>query len=101
MTLLTSIATFVFSKTNAVLFTQILGIVFVLASATLNSKIADILRQFEDTWQKTLRVLSFLGGLTYYPLMYWILMGMEMGLLSTLLLTGVKMIYPLGFRSIM
>lgn len=90
MTLLMSLATFVFSKTNAILFMQMTGIAFMLAIAYLNMKIAEIIFQKQDQQQHGfIKTVSFLGGFAYYPLAYWSLMGMETGLLAALLLASI------------
>ncbi len=89
MTLLMSISTLLFSKTNAVLSIQISGIFFMLAVAYFNMRIAGHIFQFADYRRAFIKVLSFLFGLSYYPLAYWSLMGMETGLFSVLLLLSV------------
>jgi hypothetical protein len=90
MTLLMSLATFVFDKSTAVLFIQVLGIGFMLAIAVVAMKIADHIFQNENhQHQSFLRILSFFCALSYYPLAYWSLMGMETGLLTLLLLLGI------------
>lgn len=90
MTLLMSLATLVFDKVTAVLFIQISGVGFMLAIAFVTMKIADHIFQNDDCQHLScLRILSFLCALSYYPLAYWSLMGMETGLLTLLLLLGI------------
>lgn len=90
MTLLMSLATLVFDKSTAVLFIQISGAGFMLAIAFVTMKISDHIFQNEDgQCQSFFRVLSFFCALSYYPLAYWSLMGMETGLLTLLLLLGI------------
>jgi len=90
MTLLMSFATLLFDKSNSALFVQILGAGFMLANAFLTMKIADHMIQDEGYQSQVLvRVLSFFCVLSYYPLVYWSLMGMETGLMALLLLLGV------------
>ena len=90
MTLLMSIATLVFDKSNAVLAMQITGIIFLLAIAYATMRIADhFIRHQVPRYQTLLRILAFLCPLLYYPLAYWSLMGMETGLLTLLCLLGV------------
>ena len=90
MTLLMSLATLVFEKSTAVLFIQISGAGFMLAIALAAMKIADHIFQNENRQRQSfLRVLSFFCALSYYPLVYWSLMGMETGLLTLLLLLGI------------
>lgn len=90
MTLLMSLATLVFDKSTAVLSIQISGAGFMLAIAFVTMKISDHIFQNEDgQCQSFFRVLSFFCALSYYPLAYWSLMGMETGLLTLLLLLGI------------
>jgi arabinofuranosyltransferase len=85
-----SFATLVFDKSTAVLFIQILGVGFMLAIAYVTMQIADYIIPHENYQNRTLiRVLSFLFALSYYPLAYWSLMGMETGLLTLLVLLGI------------
>lgn len=90
MTLLMSIATLVFDKSNAVLSIQITGVVFMLAIAYVTMRITGHFIQYQSPRHQTLlRVCAFLCPLLYYPLAYWSLMGMETGLLTLLCLLGV------------
>lgn len=90
MTLLMSLATLVFDKSTAALFIQISGAGFMLAIAFVIMKISDHIFQNEDSQRQSFfRVLSFFCALSYYPLAYWSLMGMETGLLTLLLLLGI------------
>jgi arabinofuranosyltransferase len=89
MTLLMSFATLVFDKSTAALFVQVLGVGFMLAIAFVTLRISDHIFQHNNQPQSLFRILSFLCALSYYPLLYWSLMGMETGLLTLLLLLGV------------
>jgi len=90
MTLLMSIATLAFDKSNAVLFMQVSGAVLMLAIAFVSMRIAGhIVQDAPPQRQIPVRVLSFFCALSYYPLTYWSIMGMETGLLTLLLLLGV------------
>jgi hypothetical protein len=90
MTLLMSLSTLVFDKSTAVLFIQISGAGFMLAIAFVTMKISDHIFQNENyQHQSFFRVLSFFCALSYYPLAYWSLMGMETGLLTLLLLLSI------------
>ncbi|HSL45382.1 MAG TPA: hypothetical protein VK897_18255 [Anaerolineales bacterium] len=92
MTLLMSLITSIFDKTMAVLFIQVLGVGFMLAIAYISMKIADhiVLEDHKSEYQKALiRILAFAFSLLYYPLAYWSIMGMETGVLTLLLLTGI------------
>jgi len=90
MTLFMSIGTLLFDKSAAVLFVQIFGVVFMLISGFLSMNIADLIVEETSLQTKSIiRVLALLCTLLYYPLIYWSLMGMETGLLTVLLLSGV------------
>ncbi len=89
MTLLMSLPTLVFDKVDAVLAVQIVGIVFVLVNASLIMSIAEHLVSGQERYRRLFLVLAFLCALSYYPLVYWTLMGMETGLLAVLLSLGV------------
>lgn len=90
MTLLMAVPALVLDKSAAVLFVQIAGVGFMLGTAWLSLRIADhILRGQGGGAGALTRVLTFGFSLAYYPLAYWSLMGMETGLLTVLLLSGV------------
>jgi len=85
MTLIMALPTLIFDKVDAVLAVQILGIVFMLVNAYLVMSIADHLVSGQERYRQLFQVLAFLCALSYYPLLYWSLMGMETGLLAVLL----------------
>src|SRR5918998_2414845 len=89
MTLLMSLPTLLFDKVGAVLAVQILGIVFMLVNAYLVMSIADQLLSGQERYRRLFQVLAFLCALSYYPLVYWSLMGMETGLVAVLLSLSV------------
>lgn len=90
MTLLMSLATLVFGKSTAALSIQILGVGCMLAIAYTSMTLADHIVPNENRERQGLaRVLSFFCALSYYPLVYWSLMGMETGLLTLLLLLAI------------
>src|SRR5918998_6930182 len=89
MTLLMSLATLVFDKVDAVLAVQIAGVVFVLINAYVIMSIAKHLVAGQERYRRLFLALAFLCALSYYPLAYWTLMGMETGLLAVLLSLGV------------
>lgn len=90
MVLLMSLATLFFNKVSAVLFIQILGAVFMLAIAFTTMKICSHLPLNDNNQSHSfLKILAFFCALSYYPLAYWSLMGMETGLLTLLLLLAV------------
>jgi arabinofuranosyltransferase len=94
MTLIMSVATLVFSKSIAVLSIQILGVVFMLLVAFLTMQIADhVLQEVDERLRIFVRILAFISGVAYYPLVYWSLMGMETGLLTVLLLSGLLLAF--------
>jgi arabinofuranosyltransferase len=85
MTLLMSLPTLLLNKADAVLAIQVVGIVFVLVNAFLITSIAKHLVSGQGRYRRLFLVLAFLCALSYYPLAYWTLMGMETGLLAVLL----------------
>lgn len=90
MTLLMALPTLLFDKVDAVLAVQVLGIVFVLVNAYLVMLIADqLVRGQEERYRRLFVALAFLCALSYYPLVYWSLMGMETGLVAVLLSLSV------------
>jgi hypothetical protein len=89
MTLLMSLPSLVFDKVDAVLAIQVLGVVFVLVNAYLITSIAEHLVSGQEHYRRLFLALAFLCALSYYPLVYWTLMGMETGLLAVLLSLGV------------
>lgn len=90
MTLLMSLSALFFDKATAVLSIQIWGILFMLAIAFTSMRIADHFIQHEsERSQSLVRVIVFFCTLTYYPLIFWSLLGMETGLQTLLCLLGV------------
>ena len=92
MTLLMAFPSWILDKSNAVLFIQILGMGFMLAIAFTSMEISDhiIPTGSSQAPNRTfIRVLTFFCALSYYPLVYWSLMGMETGLLSLLTLSAI------------
>ena len=90
LTLIMSLVTLIFDKSSSVLIIQALNVVIMLAIAYVNMKISDYAIPQELLQHHTfIRILSFLGILFYYPLVYWSLMGMETGLLTLLLLLSI------------
>jgi len=92
MVLVMSIGTFLFSKSGAVLSVQVFGVIITIINATLASLISrQIFRQFIEDYKaiKFLSLFVFVGTISYYPLLYWSLMGMETSLLAFLLLFSV------------
>ena len=86
MTLIMALPTLAFDKVGAVLTVQILNIGFMLVNAYLVMLIADhLLSGWEERYRRLFLALAFLCALSYYPLVYWSLMGMETGLVAVLL----------------
>lgn len=99
MTLVMSLATLAFDKSTAVLSIQILGIGFMLSIAYVTMKIADYIFQDNSHQRRAfLRTLTFFCVLSYYPLSYWSLMGMETGLLALLLLLSILLSFRYAQR---
>jgi len=87
MVLLMALPSLFLGKRFAVLVIQCLGIVFVLLSAAITAAIAGHLARRRSPRERSwIAALSFTAVLCYYPLSYWSLMGMETGLLTSLLL---------------
>lgn len=89
MTLLMSFATLIFDKSDAVLSIQILGLVFILLIAFFSMKIFNKMYPVSNH-QSLFRLIIFFCVLSYYPLAYWSLMGMETGLLTLLLVLATN-----------
>ena len=89
MTLIMSLATLVFDKVDAVLTIQVFGIFCMLVNAYLVMLIADHLVSSQERYRKLFLTLAFFCALSYYPLAYWSLMGMETGLVAVLLSLSV------------
>lgn len=84
MTLLMAVATLLFEKESAVLAVQIANLFFIVVCGYLTFRLSTVM-QLEPSVGWIAASLLFL----YYPFVYWGLMGMETGLLSTLLLLSV------------
>lgn len=89
-------ATLLFEKRYAVLAIQVGGIFFLLANAFLIRALAKEIFGYENrSHALLLEVLIFCSALAYYPFNYWTLMGMEIGLLATLL--GLGMLFAFRY----
>ena len=90
MTFIMALPTLAFDKVTAVLAIQILGVLFMLVNAYLIMSIADhLVSGWEERYRRLSLALAFLCALSYYPLVYWSLMGMETGLVAVLLSLGI------------
>jgi arabinofuranosyltransferase len=86
MVLLMTLASLLFNITEALRIMQFLGIGLMLTVAYLSLKITD---QVLGEKRKISSPLIFVLALSYYPLSYWTLTGMETGLLTVLLYLGL------------
>ena len=94
MTLVMSVATFLFDKRYAVFAIQLTGIFFTLSTAWMTVRIGERVFQnaesgFGMSDSGLHRYLPFVLILLYYPLNFWSLMGMETGMLAFFLITGI------------
>jgi hypothetical protein len=94
MTLVMSVATFLFDKRYAVFAIQLTGIFFMLGTAWMTVRIGERVFQnaesgFGMSDSGLHRYLPFVLILLYYPLNFWSLMGMETGMLAFFLTTGI------------
>ena len=90
MTFIMALPTLALDKVTAVLAIQILGVLFMLVNAYLVMSIADhLVSGWEERYRRLSLALAFLCALSYYPLVYWSLMGMETGLVAVLLSLGI------------
>ena len=89
-TLAMALASTLFDKSGAVLAIQVFGAGLMLANAYLVMLIAEhLFPEGVGGRRGPLRVLAFLCGLSYYPLLFWSLLGMETGLLAVLVSLSV------------
>lgn len=77
-TLVMALAIFVFGKFTAPLIIQLLGLLLVICTIILTKKCTDKLMGHNSHWS----FMASLLVLTYYPLMYWSLSGMEVSALA-------------------
>ena len=89
MTLFMSGFTALLDKKNAVLGVQISGIVWLLLTAYFFMKIAEQLVNSRHAYRETILTLAFIAPLTYYPLLYWTLKGMETGMLACFIAASI------------
>ncbi len=74
----------VLSKEAAVLAVQVCGVLFVLLTAFFSWRVCLRVAAENGVDSRWLSVLVFAIALTYYPLAFWALLGMETGLLAAL-----------------
>jgi arabinofuranosyltransferase len=92
-TLIMSVFTALLDKSTAVLAVQVLGVLLVLGCVYLVRRLCTYLMAEIEPGGRTLFTAAVvLMTLTYYPLSYWSLSGMETGILTLLILAAVCMI---------
>jgi arabinofuranosyltransferase len=97
MTMLMALPAKMLDKATAPLLVQMAGLVIVLATAYMSTRVAGVLaRDLPEERRTLIRVLSFFATLAYYPLAYWSLMGMETGLLALLCVSGTFFVLAYG-----
>ena len=96
-TLVMSFFALILDKATAVLAVQILGVGVVIVNAWLAVLVSRHIQlgQFEAQ-RSTLELITLMGVLWYYPLVYWSVMGMETGLLTGLLLLATLFVFRLS-----
>jgi hypothetical protein len=93
MTLLMSVYTAIFAKSDAVLAVMITGLVTVLSCIYIAWKLCDFfVEDLEEPQRRFVNAIFLIMILTYYPLSYWSLLGMETGLLTLLLLSSLYLL---------
>lgn len=86
MVLWMAVTTVFLDKSGAVLLVQCSGIAMMLGTGWMTMNIARLtMRRSAATYAPLIEVLAFAAPLTYYPLVFLSLMGMETGLLALLL----------------
>jgi arabinofuranosyltransferase len=93
MTLVMSVFTFLLDKSAAVLAVQVLGALLVLGSCYLVWQLSGYLSAaVEPRVRPLFKAEIVLLTLTYYPLSFWALTGMETGMLTVLILGALCLI---------
>lgn len=84
----------ILDKSTTALMVQVVGVAIMLLIAYLTMKIATFIFERESIeHQEFYSILTYALCLTYYPLSYWTLYGMETGLLALLLIASVYLIF--------
>ena len=92
-TLIMSVFTALLDKSTAVLAVQVLGVLLVLGCVYLVWRLCTSLAiEVEPEGRTVFTAAIVLMTLTYYPLSYWSLSGMETGTLTSLIIAAVWMI---------
>ncbi|HEX8990987.1 MAG TPA: hypothetical protein VF784_04865 [Anaerolineales bacterium] len=90
LTLIMSIFTGLLDKSSAVLAVQVLGVALVFGCVYLTWKLASFAAAgFDNAVRAVFTGTAVILTITYYPLSFWSLTGMETGLLTILLLASV------------
>ncbi len=92
MTMYMAVMNFIFEKKYAVLAIQISGLIFVLLNAFFIFKIARLLLPKTDIPHEAhplVLALILIAALSYYPLLYWSLSGMEVSVLAVLISAAI------------
>ncbi len=79
------------------LFIQILGLLFLILNGYLVILIVESLHQIPKNYKLTAEVITLFLTFTYYPLLYFSLMGMETSIISFLLLLGIYALLKKSF----
>ncbi len=88
--LVMSVFTKLLDKSPAVLAMQVLGVLTVLGCVYLVWKLSGLaVAGFDESARRLFRGVAVLLTVTYYPLSFWSLTGMETGLLTLLILASV------------
>lgn len=93
-TLVMSFFALVLDKATAVVAVQILGVGVMIVTAWLAVLVSRHIQLGRfDTQRTTFELITFMGVLWYYPLVYWSVMGMETGLLTGLVLLATLFVF--------
>jgi len=86
-TLYMAVVSLLFDKSDACQFVQLTGIIFIVASSLVCGKIYEYI--FQKNYNELASLFIITSVLSCYPLVFWTLMGMEVGLLSMLLYLSI------------
>ncbi len=90
MTLIMSAYTGIFEKSDAVLAVQITGLAFVFGISFLVWRLCSFFaEEIKGNTRSSYKTIVLVMFLTYYPLSYWSLMGMETGLLTLMVVASL------------
>lgn len=90
----------IFDKSTAVLGVQISGLLLMLAVAYFAMRVGEHLLEKSSLKKSSfLSVVIFGAALTYFPLNFWTLMGMETGFLAVILTASLWLVLRLGSQT--